>query len=119
MLTIRIHGHGAILVGPEHGGPDRTISLNHRAATARWAAETLAAQGAALTEAGRLRLPLLLLYAGDDPIADPRGAEDLFAAAASPDKTACRYDGYFHEIFNEVGRERVFADLAAWVDARR
>jgi alpha-beta hydrolase superfamily lysophospholipase len=93
-------------------------TLNHRVATARWAVETLSAQGAALVEAGRLRLPLLLLYAGDDRIADPGASEELFAAAASADKTAHRYDGLFHEIFNEVGREQVAADLAAWVDER-
>jgi alpha-beta hydrolase superfamily lysophospholipase len=29
------------------------------------------------------------------------------------------YGGYFHEIFNEVGRAAVFADLAGWIDARR
>ena len=89
--------------------------LNHRQTTARWATEILSAQPAVIAAAGRLRLPLLLLYADDDPIADPRAAEELFARAASVDKAKRCYAGYYHEIFNEVGRAAVFEDLAAWL----
>ena len=92
--------------------------LNHRVATARWATEVLDAQAAALSGAARLRLPLLLQYAGADKVADPRAAEELFAAASSPEKTCRRYDGYSHEIFNETGRAAVHADLVAWLDER-
>ncbi len=92
--------------------------LNHHVATARWAAEVLAAQSAALSAAGRLRLPLLVLYAGADTIADPAASRELFAAAASADKTLRCYEGYYHELFNEVGRDAVFADLGAWLEAR-
>jgi len=90
-------------------------ALNHRVTTARWAAEVFVVQPAVLTAAGRLRLPLLLLYADADPIADPRACEQLFERAASDDKTKHCYVGYYHEIFNEVGRAAVFADLAAWL----
>jgi lysophospholipase len=93
--------------------------LNHHVATARWAAEVLAAQRAALSAAGRLRLPLLVMYAGADTIADPAASRELFAAAASEDKTLRCYEGYYHEIFNEVGRAAVFADFAAWLAARQ
>src|SRR5665647_3044042 len=48
-----------------------TDPLNHHVATARWAAEVVAAQSAALSAAGRIRLPLLLLYADADAVADP------------------------------------------------
>jgi lysophospholipase len=92
--------------------------LNHRVTTVRWAAEVLDAQRAVLSAAGRLRLPLLLLYADDDPIADPRVSEELFEQAASADKTKVCYAGYYHEIFNEVGRAAVFDDLAAWLAPR-
>lgn len=92
--------------------------LNHHVATARWAAEVLAAQSAALSAAGRLRLPLLVLYAGADTIADPAASRELFAAASSADKTLRCYEGYYHELFNEVGRDAVFADLGAWLEAR-
>lgn len=95
-----------------------TDPLNHHVATARWAAEVVAAQGAALEAAGRIRLPFLLLYADADAVADPLASRELFAAAGSADKTEHCYAGYFHELFNETGRDAVFADLAAWLEAR-
>ena len=95
-----------------------TDPLNHHLATARWAAEVLAAQSAALSAAGGIRLPFLLLYGGADAVADPQAARELFARVASADKTAQGYEGYFHEIFNETGRAAVFADLATWLEAR-
>jgi acylglycerol lipase len=92
--------------------------LNHHVATARWAAEVLAAQSATLSAAGAIRLPLLVLYADADAVADPDASRELFAGAGSADKTVHCYEGYYHEIFNEIGRETVFADLAAWLAAR-
>jgi len=92
--------------------------LNHHVATARWAAEVLAAQGAALSAAGAIRLPFLLLYGDADAVADPEASRELFTGAGSADKTMHCYEGYYHEIFNEIGRETVFADLAAWLAAR-
>ena len=89
--------------------------LNHRQATARWGVEILNAQPAVIAAAGRLRTALLLLYAADDPIADPRAAERFFERAGSADKAKRCYAGYYHEIFNEVGRAAVFEDLAAWL----
>jgi alpha-beta hydrolase superfamily lysophospholipase len=89
--------------------------LNHRRTTARWGVEILNAQPAVIAAAGRLRTALLLLYAADDPIADPRAAERFFERAGSADKAKRCYAGYYHEIFNEVGRAAVFGDLAAWL----
>jgi lysophospholipase len=39
--------------------------------------------------------------------------------AASEDKTLKIYDGFFHEVLNELpeDRERVLADIAAWLQA--
>jgi lysophospholipase len=95
----------------------RTDPLNHSAATARWAAEVFAAQRAALSAAARLSLPLLVMLGEDDPVADPAAVRELFAAAASADKTLRLYAGFFHEIFNETGREAPVADLGGWLDA--
>jgi alpha-beta hydrolase superfamily lysophospholipase len=92
--------------------------LNHRVATARWVAEAFAAMPATIAAAGGLRLPRLRLYADDDPIADPAAAERLFELAACSEKVKHCYAGYYHEVFNEVGRAAVFADLAAWLDVR-
>ena len=92
--------------------------LNHHVATARWAAEVVAAQGAALSAAGSITLPLLLLYGDADAVADPQAARELFERVASPDKAEHCFEGYYHEIFNETGRAAVFAAISAWLEAR-
>ena len=94
----------------------RTDPLNHYKATARWAAEVLVAQRAALASAAAITLPLLVMYGEADPVADPGGARELFAEVASADKTERAYPGYYHEIFNEAGRGAPIADLVAWLD---
>jgi len=95
-----------------------TDRLVHHVATARWAAETLAAQDAAMAAAPRVTLPLLLLYGKDDQVADPAFMEAFFATAGSADKKLVHYEGFYHELFNEVGREQVFTDVAAWLAER-
>jgi alpha-beta hydrolase superfamily lysophospholipase len=95
-----------------------TDPLNHHAATARWAVETLSAQRRALDGAARLRLPLLVVFGSEDAIAAPAAALSLYERAGSPDKTCRCYEGYHHELFNEVGKERPIADLVAWLRAR-
>ena len=93
----------------------RVDPLNHHVATARWAVETIAAQEKALAGATRLSLPLLVLYGSADAIAAPGQTRTLYERASSPDKTLRCYDGWYHELFNEVGKERVLADLAVWL----
>lgn len=95
-----------------------TDPLVHHVATARWAAEMTTAQQAALAGAPGVTLPLLVLYGDEDVVADPTLSEAFFAAAGAADKTLLRYAGFYHELFNETGRARVFADVAAWIAAR-
>jgi alpha-beta hydrolase superfamily lysophospholipase len=95
-----------------------TDPLNHHGATARFFTEVAAAQARALERAGEVRLPLTVMYAGDDQIADPECSRVFFERAASADRTTRRYDGYYHEIFNETGKEVVFKDLESWLAGR-
>jgi alpha-beta hydrolase superfamily lysophospholipase len=86
--------------------------------TTRWSTETLAAQELALAEAPRLRLPVFVMQGGADPVADPEGARAFYDRLPPAEREWRSYDGFFHEIFNEVGRERVFADLAEWLQRK-
>lgn len=94
----------------------RKDPLNHKAATPRWATEIFKAQRDAVAHAADLRLPLLLMYAGDDRIADAAVTRSLGERVAAAGATVICYEGYYHEIFNEVERERVFTDLDGWLD---
>jgi acylglycerol lipase len=66
----------------------------------------------------RINAPLLVMYATEDRLADPRGAQDLFNNAGSKDKTLKSYPGLYHEIFNEPERGQVLSDLADWLSAQ-
>jgi alpha-beta hydrolase superfamily lysophospholipase len=61
-------------------------------------------------------LPLLIVHGGADPICPPEASERFIVNARAVDKTRHVYPGYFHEVFNEVGREQVLQDVAAWLD---
>ena len=63
-------------------------------------------------------VPTLLMWAGQDKLVNPRGAR-AFAAVAPPEVVTARcFDGLFHEIFNELESEPVFATLKQWLDER-
>lgn len=68
--------------------------------------------------APRWLVPTLLLYAGDDRIVDPAGSE-AFARAAPPHVVSAHcFPDLYHEVFNEVRSQPVFALLRQWLDAR-
>ena len=69
--------------------------------------------------APELTLPLLLQHGTADRICAPAGTRALAAAAGSVDLTVRWYDGFWHEIYHEPGRERPLADLREWLAARR
>lgn len=71
-----------------------------------------------LREAPKLLLPLLILQGAGDRIVFPEGAQRLHDLVASRDKHLIYYEGFYHESFNEIGRERVVEDTVKWVNER-
>jgi alpha-beta hydrolase superfamily lysophospholipase len=51
----------------------------------------------------------------------PEGSRMIAQRARSIDKTLKLYEGLYHEIFNELpaARQRVIADVGAWITAHR
>lgn len=78
-------------------------------ATSRWFTESSAAQAYVAEHAHRISIPTTWLVGGADPIADParsRTVANQVAGASYHDLV-----GMKHEVFNEVERARVFAEL--------
>ena len=100
---------------PAVGQAARSDQLYHSRMTPGAWREILAAQRAVVAERGRIATPLLMLVAGDDRIASRSAAEDL-ARSLAPPADLVVYEGMFHEILNERERDRVLADLGAWLD---
>lgn len=89
----------------------------HHRVTVRCLAEVIDAQREVRASAARLTVPSLWLLAGADRVADPRATRAVFERAGG-DKHLVWYDGFFHEVFNEQHRARVFRDLEAWLSVR-
>jgi len=67
---------------------------------------------------GTIGLPALIMHGGSDCLVPPSASRKLYEKLPSPDKELKIYEGLRHEIFNEVEREKVLADLADWLSAR-
>jgi lysophospholipase len=100
---------------PAVGQAARSDPLYHRVMTPRAYREVLAAQAAVVAEGRHIRVPLLLLLAGDDRIVS-RPASEAFARSLTGDVTVRVYEGFYHEVFNEPHRARVFRDVEPWLD---
>jgi acylglycerol lipase len=91
---------------------------NHRVATPRWYWSALEAGRAALADAPRLTLPLLLIVGDADPIAEPGAMLELYERALSQDKQLVLRRGELHEVLNETDRESAYELIASWLKQR-
>jgi alpha-beta hydrolase superfamily lysophospholipase len=66
--------------------------------------------------AAELALPCLIVHGGADRLCDPQASRRFFDSVAFADKERIEYEGYYHEVFNELGKEQVFADIETWLE---
>jgi alpha-beta hydrolase superfamily lysophospholipase len=93
-----------------------TDPLNYRGGTkARFGSELLSAGKYVLSRASAINLPVLIMIGTGDKIASPEGGKQLFNSVGSSDKTLKNYEGFYHEIINELGKEQVYKDIAEWL----
>lgn len=93
-----------------------TDPLNYRGGTkARFGTELLGAGNYVFSHAGTIKLPILIMVGTGDRIADAQGGKKLFEMIGSSDKTLKTYDDYYHEIINEIGKEKVYKDSLMWL----
>jgi len=83
--------------------------------TARLAVEILNAMEMVTLNAHKITLPVIILQGGADSMVDPDGARMLYDRAGSKDKTIHIYEGFFHEVFNEPDRLKIFNDVETWL----
>lgn len=65
----------------------------------------------AMLNASKIKLPLFMQLAGQDLVTSTKASEQFFERAGSARKDIKVYKNYYHEIFNEIGRDLVFSDL--------
>jgi acylglycerol lipase len=86
--------------------------------TARWATEFFAKGDELLENAGKLKVPTLLLLAGSDKLVKMEASKEFAKKVTEKDFQLKVYDGFYHELFNEVEKEKVFRDVDAWLKPR-
>lgn len=87
-------------------------------ATAGWFTAAVAAQDRVRRDAARIGLPILVMQGTADPLVDASMARPLFDSIGSKDKKYIEYAGFYHEIMNEVEKDRVLDDIRAWIEPR-
>jgi acylglycerol lipase len=104
--------------------PKAVEALNHDPLTAHEVQPAMTV--AALVRADeRLReefplitLPVLIMHGTDDRATVCHGSEFFFKTVGSADKTLKLYDGHYHDLLNDLGKERVMSDIRGWIESR-
>jgi len=65
-----------------------------------------------------ITLPVLILHGTADKVTKPSGSQLFHETAGSKDKTLTLYEGYAHDLLNDIGKEKVLADILDWIGAR-
>jgi acylglycerol lipase len=66
----------------------------------------------------RITLPVLILHGTADRATVCHGSEYFHDHAGSQDKTLKLYEGHYHDLLADLGREEVLADISQWIEAR-
>lgn len=69
-------------------------------------------------EFGTITLPVFIMHGTADKATRPDGSQEFFDHAGSADKQLILYQDYYHDLLNDLGRERVMADIIGWIEAR-
>jgi alpha-beta hydrolase superfamily lysophospholipase len=65
-----------------------------------------------------ITLPVLILHGTLDKVTKPSGSQLFYDMAGSTDRTLKLYDGHYHDLLHDLGKEKVMADIAGWINAR-
>lgn len=65
----------------------------------------------------RITLPVFILHGSEDRVTEPAGSERFFRETGSSDKRLTIYEGHFHDLLADTGRERPMGDIVQWIRA--
>ncbi|HLW99666.1 MAG TPA: alpha/beta hydrolase, partial [Candidatus Acidoferrales bacterium] len=91
--------------------------IAHETQPTRTVAELVRADERLKAGFSRITLPLLILHGTADKAAKSSGSEFFYEDAGSTDKTLKLYEGHYHDLLNDIGKEQVMADIKGWIAA--
>lgn len=69
-------------------------------------------------EFGTITLPLFIMHGTKDKATVPAGSQLFYDKAGSRDKKLKLYEGHYHDLLNDLGKEQVMADVVGWINER-
>jgi len=63
-----------------------------------------------------ITLPVFILHGTHDKATKPSGSQFFYDTAGSKDKTLKLYEGHYHDLLNDFGKETVMQDIKSWID---
>jgi acylglycerol lipase len=91
--------------------------IAHEVQPTQTIAEMVRADERLKQEFGLITLPLLILHGTKDNAAKFSGSQVFHDKAGSTDKTLKLYDGHYHDLLNDLGKEGVMSDILGWLNA--
>jgi acylglycerol lipase len=92
--------------------------IAHEVQPTQTVAEMVRADERLKKEFGLITLPVLILHGTQDKATKYSGSQLFHDKAGSTDKTLKLYDGYYHDMLHDVGKETVMSDIVSWLNAR-
>lgn len=92
--------------------------IAHESQATKTVAEMVRADERLRTEFPQIKLPVLILHGTADKATKPSGSQRFHDTAGSTDKTLKLYDGHYHDLLADTGKETVMADITSWLSAR-
>lgn len=102
---------------PEVVAAYRRDRLVHSRITPRFYTEMKSAMRDTLRHCADVAVPTLMLVPMDDPVVNPDASVRFFGELQIKDRQIRMYRGFYHEPFNENGKETPFEDLRSWLKA--
>lgn len=97
---------------------NRDPLIEHEVQPTQTIAEMVRADERLKHEFRNLKLPVLILHGTADKATKPSGSKRFYELAGSTDKTLKLYEGHFHDLLADTGKETVMADILGWLNAR-
>jgi alpha-beta hydrolase superfamily lysophospholipase len=92
--------------------------IAHEVQPTRTVAEMVLADERLKREFNLITLPVFIMHGTADKATKPSGSQLFYDNAGSADKTLKLYDGHFHDLLNDVGKQAVMADITTWIEMR-
>jgi len=85
---------------------------------ARTVAALLRATDRMRREFRTITLPVLIMHGTADKATMPAGSRLFYESVGSADKTIRLYEDHYHDLLNDLGKDKVVQDIIAWIKSR-